>query len=40
MKIGVRVVTVLGARIIVVAHFQAGDRTESAHADAAGAHTF
>ena len=34
------IVTVPGARITVVAHFQAGDRKQSAHANAAGVHTF
>jgi hypothetical protein len=39
-KVGVRVSTTPGARIAVVAHFEAGDRTKSARADSAGLHTF
>jgi hypothetical protein len=39
-KIGIAVFAVPGARITVVAHFSAGDSTRSAHAGAAGVHTF
>jgi len=38
--VGVRVSTVPGARITVVAHFEAGDREKTARADATGLHTF
>jgi hypothetical protein len=39
-KVGVSVVTAPGARITVVAHFEAGDRKKTARADTAGLHTF
>jgi hypothetical protein len=39
-KVGVRVSTAPGARITVVAHFEAGDRKKTARADTAGQHTF
>jgi hypothetical protein len=39
-NVGVRVFTVPGARITMVAHFQTGDLKKSARADAAGVHTF
>jgi len=38
--VGVSVVTSPGARITVIAHFEAGDRKKTARADAAGLHTF
>ncbi len=39
-KVGVLVSTAPGARITVVAHFEAGDREKTAHADSTGLHTF
>lgn len=39
-KVGVLVSTAPGARITVVAHFEAGDRKKTARADASGLHTF
>ena len=39
-KVGVQVSTAAGARITVVAHFEAGDREKTARADATGSHTF
>jgi hypothetical protein len=39
-KAGISVVTVPGARISVVVHFQAGNRKKTARADATGLHTF
>jgi hypothetical protein len=39
-KVGVEVSTAPGARITVVAHFEAGDREKTARADATGLHTF
>lgn len=39
-KVGVLVSTASGARITVVAHFQAGDRKKAARADPAGLHAF
>jgi hypothetical protein len=39
-KVGVQVFTAPGARIWVVAHFEAGDREKMARADATGLHTF
>jgi hypothetical protein len=38
--VGVQVSTAPGARITVVAHFEAGDREKTARADATGQHTF
>jgi hypothetical protein len=38
--VGVQVSTAPGARITVVAHFEAGDREKTARADATGLHTF
>jgi hypothetical protein len=38
--VGVQVSTAPGARITVVAHFEAGDRERTARADATGLHTF
>ncbi len=39
-KVGVLVSTAPGARITVVAHFEAGDREKTARADSAGLHKF
>jgi hypothetical protein len=39
-KVGVTVSTTPGARITVVAHFEAGDWKKTAHADATGVHRF
>jgi hypothetical protein len=39
-NVGVQVSTAPGARITAVAHFEAGDREKTAHADATGLHTF
>jgi hypothetical protein len=39
-KVGVSVSTSPGARITVIAHFDAGDRRKTARADASGLHTF
>ena len=39
-KVGVLVSTAPGARITVVAHFEASDRKKTARADTAGRHTF
>jgi hypothetical protein len=38
--VGVQVSTAPGARITVVAHFEAGDRQKTARADVTGLHTF
>ena len=39
-KVGISVVIVPGARITVIAHFEAGDRKKTARADTTGLHTF
>jgi hypothetical protein len=39
-KVGISVVTVPGARITVVAHFEAGDHKKTARADTSGLHMF
>ena len=39
-KVGVLVSTAPGAQIIVIAHFEAGNRKKTARADTAGRHTF